>query len=64
MSAATLIQEARAEGVLLKLTPTGALKAIGNEAVVCRWAPTLRPHRQALLDALRSALSAFKFDLV
>lgn len=64
MSTATLIQEARAEGVLLSLTPAGTLKVIGNEAVVRRWTPTLRPHRQALLDALRSALSAFKFDLV
>lgn len=64
MSAATLIREARAEGVLLSLTPAGTLKVAGNEAVVRRWAPTLRLHRQALLDALRSALSAFKFDLV
>ena len=64
MSAATLIREARAEGVLLSLTPAGTLKVTGNEAVVRCWAPTLRPHRRALLDALRSALLAFKFDLV
>ena len=64
MSTATLIQEARAEGVLLSLTPAGTLKVIGNEVAVHQWVPTLRPHRQALLDALRSAISAFKFDLV
>ena len=64
MSVATMIQEARAEGVLLSLTPAGTLKVIGNEAVVRRWIRTLRPHRQALLYAHQSVLSAFKFDRV
>lgn len=64
MSAATLIRDARADGVLLALTPMGTLKATGSDAAVRRWTPTLRPHRQVLLDALRSALLAFRFDLV
>ncbi len=64
MTPAMLIRRTRADGVLLALTPAGTLKVTGSEAAVRQWTPTLRSHRQALLDALQAALAQFQFGLV
>jgi hypothetical protein len=53
MNAATLIARAAAEGVILDLTPAGALKATGATATVGRWLPVLRSHKDAILAALK-----------
>ncbi len=63
MTPAKLIQDARSNGVLLTITPSGTLKAMGDKAVVGQWTPKIRLHRLALLETLRSDLALFRFDL-
>jgi hypothetical protein len=55
MTPASIIQLAKADGVKLALSPTGSIKAIGQEHAVRRWLPVLREHKADLLDELRAA---------
>ena len=55
MSAAAIIREAQAAGVQLALSASGSIKASGDGAVVNRWLPTIRQHRDAIIEALRCA---------
>lgn len=51
MSADTLIRAAMDAGVALKFVD-GKLKAVGHVDAVAAWAPRLRQHRAALIEAL------------
>lgn len=53
MTPATIIKQAHADGVMLALSPTGSIKAIGRKQSVTRWLPVIREHKAELLDALR-----------
>ncbi len=64
MTPATLISEARSDGVLVELTLKGTLKVTGPEGSIQQWIPTLGHHRLALLDTLWSELAQFRLDLV
>lgn len=52
MTPSTIIQQAAAEGVILALSDTGAIKAAGSAEAVSRWIPTIRIHKADLLVAL------------
>ncbi len=53
MSATAIIRQAQADGVVLALSPTGSLLAVGEREAVRRWLPTIREHKTELLEALR-----------
>ena len=55
MTPATIIQQAQEEGVMLALSPSGGIKAVGNEQAVTRWLPVIRQHKAELLDELRAS---------
>jgi hypothetical protein len=52
MTAADLLERARADGVVLALDPAGKLKASGEQAAVARWIPAVRAHKAAIVAAL------------
>lgn len=54
MTAETLIERARADGVGLMLTPAGTLKLTGEQEKVHRWLGVLRQHKPAIVEALRA----------
>jgi hypothetical protein len=54
MSTDTIIRAAQAAGVALKFAD-GKLKAVGHVDAVAAWAPRLRQHRAALIEALAPA---------
>ncbi len=58
MTPATIIQQAQADGVILAVSPTGTIKAVGNGEAVTRWLPVIREHKADLLDMLRAASKA------
>ena len=53
MTPATIIKQAQADGVKLALSPSGSIKAVGNEQAVARWLPAIREHKPAIVTALR-----------
>jgi hypothetical protein len=55
MSAAAIIRDAQADGVRLALSASGSIKASGDGAVVNRWLPAIRQHRDEIIEALRCA---------
>ena len=55
MTPATIIKQAQADGVMLALSPTGTIKAVGTEQAVTRWLPVIRQHRVELITELRAA---------
>ena len=55
MTPATIIQGAQADGVILALSPTGSIMAIGSNEAVCRWLPIIREHKPELLEELRKS---------
>ena len=55
MTAAAIIQAARADGVRLALTPAGTLKLKGPQPAVSRWAETIRLHKPQIIDLLAQA---------
>ena len=58
MTPAQVIAQAGAEGLRLALTPVGGLSYLGDEAIVARWLPVLREHRNALLEVLSAPCAA------
>ena len=54
MTPATIIKQAKADGVSLALSQTGSIKAIGNEQAITRWIPLIRERKAELLDVLRN----------
>jgi hypothetical protein len=55
MTPATIIQQAQADGLILRLSKAGTLKAEGQQAALARWLPVLRQHKPQLLAALHAA---------
>lgn len=55
MPAASLITQARRDGVQLVLSATGVLKAVGSEEAVRRWLPAIRNNKAAIIQALATA---------
>jgi hypothetical protein len=49
---AAIIREAAANGVSLTLSPTGTIKAVGDQVAVTRWLPVLREHKPDIVKAL------------
>ena len=52
MNTPELIEQVTAEGVDLALSPTGTIRAIGNQAVVDKWIPTIRDNKLNILSEL------------
>ncbi len=48
MNTTELIEQATAEGVILALSATGTIKAIGNQSVVDKWLPTIRNNKTGI----------------
>ena len=53
MTPATIIREARSEGVMLALSPAGTIKATGDGAAVNRWLAVIREHKAEIIDVLK-----------
>ena len=53
MNTAELIEQATAEGVILALSPTGTIKATGNQSAVDKWLPTIRKNKPSILCELQ-----------
>ncbi|HCZ14281.1 MAG: hypothetical protein AW09_002466 [Candidatus Accumulibacter phosphatis] len=53
MSAAELIEEAKAQGVILALSPDGTITATGEQSVVDCWLPIIRENKLGIIRALQ-----------
>lgn len=62
MTPAAIIGQAATEGLSLALSPAGALKVAGDQAVVNRWLPVIREQKAGIVKALLEA-SAISGDL-
>ncbi len=58
MTPQTIIKQSAADGVMLKLSPDGALKATGKQEHVDKWLPVIRDHKPEIIRALSAAMSA------
>jgi hypothetical protein len=58
MSAETLIQEARSEGVAIMLSPGGKILLSGRREDRERWAGILKPHREEVVALLSASQAA------
>jgi len=54
MTPATIIQEARVDGVRLALSPVGTIKASGDGVAVNRWLTLIREHKTGIVDVLKN----------
>ena len=52
MNALTIIEQAATEGLVVRLSPGGSLKAIGNQEAVNRWRPVLTQHKLEIINLL------------
>ena len=55
MTPEAIIQGVERDGVRLALSPTGTIKARGDEAAVSRWLPIIREQKRGIVAALQSA---------
>jgi hypothetical protein len=53
MNPATIVKAAAQDGVKLALSPTGTIKASGDQAAVSRWLPIIREQKSGIVDVLR-----------
>ena len=53
MNTAEIIERASAEGVILALSPTGTIKASGDQSAVDRWLPMIRNNKPGILCELQ-----------
>ena len=53
MNTAEIIERASAEGVILALSPTGTIKASGEQSAVDRWLPMIRNNKPGILCELQ-----------
>lgn len=62
MIAAALIQNMTTDGLRLSITPTGKIKAAGEQETINRWLPVLQTRKAEIVSALsRSALGVQEF---
>ena len=53
MNTTELIEQATAEGVILALSPSGTIKATGDQTAVNKWLPTIRDNKTGILCELQ-----------
>ncbi|HUX90825.1 MAG TPA: hypothetical protein VMV48_09070 [Gallionellaceae bacterium] len=53
MNTAELIEQATAEEVILALSPSGTIKATGDQSAVDRWLPVIRDNKPGILCELQ-----------
>ena len=53
MNTAEIIEQATAEGVILALSPTGTIKASGDQSAVDKWLPMIRNNKSGILCELQ-----------
>ena len=58
MNATTIIRQAGADGVTLRLSPAGTLKVAGDQAAVNRWVPVLRAHKPDIIAEMKARPAA------
>lgn len=49
-----VIREAIADGLALRLSPDGNIRAKGDPAIIAKWLPAIKEHKPAIIDALLS----------
>ena len=64
MTPAAILQKSAADGVLLKLSAEGALKATGNRQQVDKWAPIIREYKPEIIKTLSEAMTADEENLI
>ena len=57
MTPAAIIREAQSEGVRLRLSATGTIKATGNGAAVNRWLDVIRENKASIVEALKEPIT-------
>lgn len=55
MSARAMLEQARADGVQVCLSPAGKITLIGPQAATAKWTPALRECKAGLLEILQAA---------
>lgn len=55
MSPTEIIERATEEGVLLALSPSGNISAIGDQSAIDRWLPTIRQSKAVIIAELQCA---------
>lgn len=53
MNTAEIIERVTADGVILALSPTGTIKATGDQSAVDKWLPTIRSNKTGILCELQ-----------
>ena len=53
MNTAEIIEQVTADGVILALSPTGTIKAIGDQSLVDKWLPVIRNNKTGILCELQ-----------
>lgn len=64
MTPETILKQSAADGVLLKLSGAGALKASGKQEQVDKWAPFIREHKPEIIKTLAQAMTADEENLI
>lgn len=54
MTPATIIRDARSEGVILAPSPAGTIKVTGQRAAVNRWRGVIREHKAEIVEFLKA----------
>lgn len=55
MSAATIIEQAKQDGVILVLSESGSVKVTGDQSAIARWLETIRENKPGIIATLRGA---------
>lgn len=55
-----IIAMAEKDGICLSLTTAGKVKAIGNEAMLSKWLPTIKEFKLELIKSLRAKTKEFE----
>ena len=55
MTPATIIRNAKSDGVTISLSTAGKVKAVGNEEAVNRWLPAIRENKDSITSVLLAA---------
>lgn len=61
MTATQIIEQASADGVTLALSPSGSIKATGEQSAVNRWLAVIRENKPGIVAALTAAFTAWRW---
>ena len=64
MTPEAIIKQSAADGVRLKLSPDGSLKATGDQRQVEKWIPTIREHKPEIVQALSETMTPAEENLI